>query len=138
MEKVIDYVQALEDEKGLRWLDDNHPRRAEIRGQIRTLIAWRDEVVEHVTSLTGSDRIVRELDRKIVQRKNELLACGIDQKTDVSLAELLSLRKAAGRDCVFQVIDHPLVVWILKEKAKVLQRIRRGAKDSFRPRDNET
>ncbi len=112
------------DELRCKWLTDDIPDAEYWRGVLRAITAWRNEVVEHVASLTGANTTVLELDAKIAERRRELAACNILERDDDILTELKGLRRAAGKQAVMRVIDHPLVRWILEAKIKKIAEIR--------------
>ncbi len=107
----------IETEDRLAWLPSDHPQAAEIRGIAAGLKKWRNDVVGLVAAETGHDRIPVQLDRQIAERLSELQACGIDPAKDGIMDQLTSMRIAAGRQAVVQVIDHPMVQWVLNAKA---------------------
>lgn len=113
-----------DDDVNFSWLTDDVPHAQELRGRLRAIMTWRNEVIEHVATLTGANATVLRLDEEIAQRRREVTACGIAQNEDGLLADLIGLRRAAGKQAVFRIIDHPLVRWVLETKIRLIAEIR--------------
>ncbi len=124
--------EALQEDR-VPWLPENHPEREAILGIISGLKKWRNEVVELIAEQTGSYRIPLQIDQQIDERLSELKACDIDPEQDSIVDQLRSMRVLVGRQAAMQIIDHPIVQWVLTEKSRRMKELRAQAKNTATP-----